>query len=494
MKIGTWTLLLAATALVAGCGDFWQNPNGSSTSFTLSNSGNISIAPGSTGSATITVTPSNSFTGTVTLSCSVTTPSGASSPTTCSLSPDSVSITSTAAETSTLTATTTGSTTTGAYEITVTGASGSVSETTTVCAEVTTSSGSCSSTASASGDFYILNSDSITGYTVSSSVLTALSGSPYGLPTGVTPFDMTVNPAGTLLFVSTDAGIFVYTIGTGGALTLNATPIYEDQVAKSIQVDSTGTWLLDASDLGALYAIPITSTGTVDESRLTSTQPPSQALAGQSVQQMAISPDNNLVAVALGSAGTEVFSFASGAGTGTNPLSTPKTVGLKGVSAVATAFGPETSALYIGETSVFSSSTNSGGLRIIPISSDVLGTEPSASPYASGGTGPHAILPVSTGYVYVANWEGTATGNITGFEVTSGSSPTLTVLSSTFATGTEPSGLAEDNTDSFVLAVSTEGDPDFSSYTFDQTTLGNLDVGVTSSNTGSSPIAVVAVP
>src|ERR1035441_46669 len=58
-----------AAGFLAGCGDFWQAPGGSSTSFTLTNSGAITVSPGATtgNTATITVTPSNSFTGTVTL-------------------------------------------------------------------------------------------------------------------------------------------------------------------------------------------------------------------------------------------------------------------------------------------------------------------------------------------------------------------------------------------------------------------------------------------
>ena len=71
-------------------------------------SSSISIVPGATTGNTvaITVTPSNGFTGTVNLTCSI---SGlaASDPPTCSLSPNSVTITGAGAQTSTLTVTTT---------------------------------------------------------------------------------------------------------------------------------------------------------------------------------------------------------------------------------------------------------------------------------------------------------------------------------------------------------------------------------------------------
>jgi hypothetical protein len=208
---------------------------------------------------------------------------------------------------------------------------------------------------------------------------------------------------------------------------------------------------------------------------------------------MAISPDNKLVAVAAGSE-TETFTFTSGTDfTGaTNPISTTfdkRTA--KGV-AVSVAFNPGTSFLFIGETGDFSTTNDSGGLRIIPIASDVLGTEPSASPYASGGTGPHAILAVSNGYVYVANWIGTSSGNVTAFLLNT-STPSLTLQSNAVDTGTEPYGIAQDSTSDFVLVVNNQGSPYFNAFTFDSTITGKLDSSVTDS-TGTGPIAIVAVP
>jgi len=497
MKMGKWSwLLLAAAPLVAGCGNFWQAPgSSSSSSFTLSNSGNISVSPGSTGTSTITVTPGSSFTGTVTLSCSVTTtPSSATDPTTCSLSSTSLTFSSTSAQTSTLTATTQTGTTLGAYNITVSGVSGSVAATTVVCDEVGT--GTCSTPASTSGNFYILNSSSIAGYSINSGVLTALSGSPTSLPSGVTPYSMAVDPTGSFLYVGTDEGILLYDIGSGGELTLSAS-VFSDVTPYALQVDSTGHWLLEASNNGpTLYAWPIsTSTG---ESTLSSgvNVPARSLVSGGSVGKggIAISPDNKLVSVAVGLE-TETFTFTSGTDfTGaTNPISSGYDYRIAKGTAVSVAFGPSTNYLYIGETNVFpSSASNSGGLRIIPIASDVLGTEPSASPYQSGGTGPHAILAGSNGYVYVANWVGTSAGNVTAFLLnTTGS--TLTLQSNAVATGYLPYGMVKDSTGDFVLVVNYQGSPYFNAYTFDSVTTGKLDSLLTGS-TGDGPIAIVAVP
>lgn len=80
------------------------------TSITVSGTA-VTVAPGATtgNTSTITVTPVSSFTGTVSLSCAIS-PTAASKPATCSLSPASVAI-SGAAQTSTLTVSTTAATT-----------------------------------------------------------------------------------------------------------------------------------------------------------------------------------------------------------------------------------------------------------------------------------------------------------------------------------------------------------------------------------------------
>jgi 6-phosphogluconolactonase (cycloisomerase 2 family) len=507
MKMGRFArLLLAATPLLAGCGNFWQAPGGnSSTSFTLTNSGAITISSGSTsGTSTITVTAGSSFTGTVTLTCAVTGPSGATSPVTCGTpSPSSFTFSSsTTTGTSTLTATTTSSTTNGIYDITVTGVSGSIAETTKVCVAVGVSSSGCTTTASSSGDFYILNSTTISGYSIVSGTLTALTGSPTSLPSGVTPYSMAVDPTSSFLYVGTSGGIYLYKIGTGGALTLDTNVLLADGSSSALKVDSTGHWLLDASNTTGqptLYAWPISKTN--GESTLGNgvTVPGVLLVSGGNVAVggMAISPDNKLVAVAAGSE-TQTFTFTSGTDfTGaTNPISTTFDKRTATGVAVSVAFNPGTSFLFIGETGDFTTTNNSGGLRIIPIASDVLGAEPAASstyPYPSGGTGPHAILATSNGYVYVANWVGTSAGNVTAFLVTSTGS-SLTLQSNAVATGTEPYGIAEDKTGDFVMVVNNQGSPNFNAFTFDATTTGLLDSSLASTSTGTGPIAIVAVP
>ena len=494
MKTGNWArLLLAAAPLMTGCAGFWSGSSGSS-SFTLSNSGNITISPGATSgnTSTITVTPASSFTGTVGLTCAVTTsPTGATSPATCALTPNSVTISSTA-QTSTLTATTASSTTTGAYDFTVTGTSGSAINTTSLCAEVTLSTGSCSVVSgNNSGVFYVLNQGTkqVAAYSIVSGTLTAVSGSPYTL--SAAPYSIAIAPGGNFLYVGTAGGIFLYTIGSGGALTLaNNNNVISQDIATTMQVDSTSSWLLEAGpNLAELLAIHVNSftgipTTSVEQNTL---------LPAATVNQLAISPDNARIFVALGSAGTEDVIFAAA---NTTPFGAAANIGVlkSGGAAVSVAVDPKSRLLYIGETAATSGS-NTGGLRVFNYNTLV---EATGSPFATGGLAPYAIAPTSHGsnsgnYVYVANRtvSGSSTGNIVGFSVNS-TGTNLTALSTSVSVGITPLSLTQDSSGNYMLVVNSGGSPDLQAFTFDTSTAGKLDSALTSA-TGTDPVQASAI-
>ena len=501
MKIGKWAwVLLGAAPLLAGCKGFWDAPG--STSFTLSNSGNMTVAPGATGTSTITVTPATSFTGTVALTCSISSsPTGATSPTTCSLSPTSVTISSTTAQTSTLTATTTASTTAGAYQIKVTGTSGSASQSTSLCAEVSsTSSSTCTASGGSGGVFYVLNQGTkqIVAFSISAGAITQI-GNPYTL--SAAPYSIAIAPNGSILYVGTASGIFLFNIGSSGALTLgNSSNVISQDIATTMQVDSTGSWLVEAGpNLAELLAIHINSSTGVP----TSTIEQNTTLPAATVQQLTISPDNAHVFVALGSAGTEDVTFAAGNTTPFGAIANLPVLNSAG-AALSVAVDPSSRLLYVGETAAISSSggirginSNTGGLRVINYSTL---QEVSGSPFATGGLAPVAIAPTRYGanagnFVYVANRtvNGSSTGNIAGFTVTtSGSTSTLTALSSTASAGITPLGLAQDNTGSYLLVVNSGGTPDLGAYSFDSTTAGALDVAL-STATGTDPVQASAI-
>jgi DNA-binding beta-propeller fold protein YncE len=347
-----------------------------------------------------------------------------------------------------------------------------------------------------SGVFYVLNSTvgntGIAGYSIVSGKLVALTGSPYSLPSG--PYTIAVAPNNHFLYVSSQSGIYLYTIGSGGGLTLaSTTPIFTDFAARSMQVDATNSWLVEASASGFLYAIPVNpSTG------MTTGSVQQLSLVGITPRQMVISPDNLNVIVALGNSGTVVVPFSAAS---TNPLpalaSVPIAVKGAAGAAVSVAVDPANRLLYIGETSGASGTAAMGILRAFVYSS-ISSTpfEVTGSPYTSSGLAPVSILPsVSGANVYVANSTGSSTtaGNIAAFAVTvAGSAYSLTALSGQVATGISPSGIAEDSTGSVVLLVNSGGSPDLDIYTFDSTNPGILDPTFAFA-TGTDPAGALAI-
>lgn len=352
-----------------------------------------------------------------------------------------------------------------------------------------------------SGVFYVLNqtTSEIAAYFISSGTLETVSGSPYAL--SIAPSSLAVAPGGGFVYVGTLNGIYLYTIASGGSLTIanNGGAIFGD-IPSAIVVN--GSWMVDAFSNAngqvQLNAYPISSSTGL--STLCSTcQAPTQSftITNAAVKQMVLSPDGDNLFLALGSGGTMIVPFNAAS---SNPLgSNATTIGVlnNGGSALSVAVDPSNRVFYIGET-LANSSANSGGLRVFNYSSLGTGTltQATGSPIASGETAPNAILPLASGdYVYVANGAGnTANGNIAWFPITA-SGTTYTIASgSTIRTGIVPIGLAEDSEDNFVLAVATggsttSGDPDFEAYTLSS---GALTSALTA-KTGTDPVGAIAI-
>lgn len=344
-----------------------------------------------------------------------------------------------------------------------------------------------------SGVFYVANqaTNQVAAFSIVSGTLTKVSGSPYTLTAA--PLALAVAPNGNFLYVGSAQGIFVYSIGSGGGLTLgNSGGVISSDLATTMQVDSTGSWLVESGpDLGQLMAININSTTGLPSSTTEQTA----TLPATTVQQLTIAPDNAHVFVALGAAGTEEVAFNSGSGT---PFGTMSNIAVKNSAgaAVSVAVDPQNRLVYVGETAATTGS-NTGGVRAFNYSTM---TEISGSPFASGGLGPYSILPLSAGtYVYVANRtvSGSGNGNIAGFSVTtSGTTVGLTALSTTATTGASPQSMAAESKGNYLLAVDFGGNPDLEAYTFDTTTPGKLNSGITGA-TGTDPVeasAVAALP
>lgn len=359
-------------------------------------------------------------------------------------------------------------------------------------APTTSSTGGGTSTSS-SGVFYVLNQQTkqIVGYSISSGALAKVSGSPYTL--SAAPYSIAIAPNGQFLYVGTAAGIFLYSIGSGGVLTLaNSNNVISQDIATAMQVDSTNSWLVEAGpNLAELFAIRINSSTGVPSSGVEQ----SVLLPSSTVQQLTISPDDQHVFIADGSSGTDNVAFVA---TSSNPFGSVQNIpAISGSgAAISVAVDPSSRFLYVGETAAISGS-NPGGLRVFDFSSL---KEITGSPFSSGGLAPTAIAPTLYGtnagaYVYVTNRtvSGSSTGNVTGFSVaTSGTTTTFTALSSSASAGTAPVGLVEDSTGSYMLLINSGGNPDLQAFTFDSTTAGKLDSQLTSA-TGTDPVQAAAI-
>ncbi len=356
-----------------------------------------------------------------------------------------------------------------------------------------------------SGVFYVLDQTTgqLAAYSISSGKLETVSGSPSAL--SASPTSVAVAPGGSFLYVGTLNGIYLYTVGSGGALTIaNNGELISPDIASAMTV--SGSWLIDAFSVTTgeveIDAIPISvTTGLSTASTSNPIESRTFTIANASLNQMVLSPDGTNLFLALGTGGTIIVPFTAA---NANPLaSTASTIGVLNTWRFCCRWPwtPSNRLFYIGET-LANSSASSGGLRVFNYSSLGTGTltQATGSPIASGEKAPNAILPLASGeYVYVANGSGdTSSGNIAWFPITA-SGTTYTIASgSTIATGIVPIGLAEDSDDNFVLAVSTggstsSGNPDLEAYTMSS---GALTSSITST-TGTDPVgahAIVALP
>ena len=332
----------------------------------------------------------------------------------------------------------------------------------------TTASGSTTS-------IYVVNvsntgsGGTLSEYSLTSGVVAAISGSPITLP--ATPTSVVVSPNNLFVFVGTQIGVLMYTIGTNGALTQgnNGTVIYSGPAAiQNLAVDATSSWLIitykDSTELDAVAISPLTG--------LTQTGTPvSATLSAPTPLQLAISPANNNVFIALGSGGTNAISFTASAASpwGAAPFYIP--LAPSSTAANAVAVDPSSTYLFIGEAT-----TNI--LRQFAISN--LGA---AMKTFNAGTSPSAILSDPTGqYVYATDY---GSNSITGFSLNAGTLTTLT--DSPFATAKSPDVIAEDSTKSYVVVAGFGNNPDLWVYSYDTTSAGTLDVATTLSTATTDP-------
>lgn len=352
------------------------------------------------------------------------------------------------------------------------------------------------------------NSTSFVGYSIGSTGLTAVTGSPFSLTAA--PLSMAITPSNTFLYVATANGVYGYTIAAGGGLTsLNsgsalATP---GSLPVAMDVSPDGAYLAvmnntipATSTQSAVFFYPINaSTGTLGTVISVITTGLGSFNTGV-VHNIKFSPvftasSQYLLAASYGSGGETIYNFSpanpvpvaavsgcsppissdSDNGVAFNAAGTSLNVvrGGSAISLISYTIAPATGAFSCSEATS-------------PINT---GNDPTALSFSNAST--------SQPYLYVTNAQD---NTISGYMVSTNSTTPVTTFSALgtqpYATsGTSPYAIAFDNSDTYMLVLTQFGPPDLIQYTVDTTpaTAGRLYV-TGSVNTGLGNVAAGTVP
>lgn len=314
---------------------------------------------------------------------------------------------------------------------------------------------------SSSGDYLYVGNQStnpltVAGFSLASSALNVISGSPFQV--SLEPTSLAITPDNTYLYMGSAAGgIYVFTIGSNGALSLanGGAPVATGVEPSVLRVDSTGRWLLGADAFaGEAYVFQIGNGGVLTSISSSIVQLNTATPA----QDLEIAPNNSLVYVSLGTGGVYTLSFdaSNGALQQVNGALQPKQSGGADYGMAVT---PSGNFLLVAETGI-------GGVRVLSATSSGGLSEISGSPFKTA-TGAYWVVVDSTGtYAYVSN---RANGNISAFSI--GSTGALTaVTGSPFATGTSPVQMIEDKSHTYLAVVCSGGAPDMQVFSINSTT------------------------
>ncbi len=314
----------------------------------------------------------------------------------------------------------------------------------------------------------------IAGFVLANSALSVISGAPWNV--ALEPTALAVTPSDSYLYMGSAAGgIYVYTIGSNGALTLgnSGAPVATGVSPAVLRVDPTGKWLLGADSFaGEAYVFQIGSGGL-----LTSISSSVVTLnASIPANDLEITPNGDYVFVSCGTAGIYTMSFNSSTGAlaQINSVLTPKTTD---AADYGMAISPSGGYLFAAETV-----TVGGGVRVFSIATNGDLSEASGSPYATASGAFSVFVDASGSYLYVAN---RAQGTISGF-LLSNSGALTGIAGSPFSTGTDPQAMVEDNSKTYIAVICAGGSPDLEVFTFNGSTPGAL-VKFSTATTGTDP-------
>jgi 6-phosphogluconolactonase (cycloisomerase 2 family) len=298
---------------------------------------------------------------------------------------------------------------------------------------------------------YVSNSASgptyLNGYTLASGTLTAATNSPFSLGNNAVPSALAVTPANTFLYFATDSNftnpigngnIYGYSITTGGALSILAagSPLLQENDA-ALAISPDGQWLFTLPIVGQLInEYPInTSTGLLGQ--LSAYYGLSGAPNGLILPlSIAVAPTGQYFAVALGTAGADVYSFDTTNGQGAAaPVTIIPANASTGIYSVA----------FDSNNNLYCAATD--GLEVFSISS--AGAVTPLMTYPTGHGARSIVINKTSTDIYVGNQ---TDGTITGYAI--GTNAALTALvGSPYTAPTDVGALAIDNTSAYLIAA-----------------------------------------
>ena len=360
-----------------------------------------------------------------------------------------------------------------------------VSPTTTTTTTGTTGSGS------STADYaYVVNQNlTLSEFVVGSSTLTPVTGSPLAIGSPLSSASsVAVNPSNSFVYVGGTGGILAYSIGTAGALTqVTSGGVTEEANYVSLAVTPNGDFLLGLDNVNnAIWVFAInTTTGAILPSG--STYQLNVAAITAPARMIQVSPNGDVVAVAEGVGGDDIFGLDETTGllTAGSTVNAPA----NGYTDLSVAFDSTSTYLLIGR-----GITAAGTSQILSYPVSTAGILSGSGNAYNTGEDPYDLLVDATGaYVYSAN-RGAST--ISGFTLASGALTQLT--GSPFVSGGGVTSLAEDINSQYVIAAgigaasATTDTSDLTLYSFDALVPGQLDA-VAKVENGSGVTGSVAV-
>lgn len=359
---------------------------------------------------------------------------------------------------------------------------------------------STGSTSATNNYVYAVNpvSNSISAFSITGGALAVISGSPLTLPGGLSGSSIAVSRGNSYVYVGGSQVISSYNIGSTGALTQNTTAAATGtQNSNFISLDTSpdGKWLLalDSTSL-TIFEYQINSSTGALTNGIQYTYGANSAGGLVAPRMLRISPTGAYVAVALGTNGTELFSFNSATGAlGVTAAGVPLSTGGND-SAVAFDGTPLAAAtnLFIGRTGL-----TSGASQILSYAISGSGLLSGTGNAITSGSAPYGLLVErASSYLYAANrGDATVSGYSFAPSTVSTTTPPAALAGSPYAAGSGGVlALVEDKTGAYLVAAGATGGSgkDLTLYTFGVVSPGVLSPVATASTSANGVTALAA--